>query len=104
MPRVTVGPPQPDQAVTMTAIALAESGGEVGAGAPQTGNVPLVFIRIEHDLPQAPPSEDSRGLWQINLPPPKPDGAHVAISIGDGRQIESIEVLGLSPPVFDFLL
>jgi len=37
----------PDQAVTMTAIALAESGGESGA--------------------RNPNGEDSRGLWQINL-------------------------------------
>jgi cell wall-associated NlpC family hydrolase len=37
----------PDQAVTMTAIALAESGGETGAHNPH--------------------GEDSRGLWQINL-------------------------------------
>jgi cell wall-associated NlpC family hydrolase len=37
----------PDQAVTMTAIALAESGGETGAHNPN--------------------NEDSRGLWQINL-------------------------------------
>ena len=37
----------PDQAVTMTAIALAESGGETGAHNPR--------------------GEDSRGLWQINV-------------------------------------
>src|SRR3954452_18677541 len=36
----------PDQAVTMTAVALAESGGESGAHNPH--------------------GEDSRGLWQIN--------------------------------------
>jgi Lysozyme like domain/NlpC/P60 family len=39
----------PDQAVTMTAIALAESGGNPGA--------------------HATSGEDSRGLWQINLSP-----------------------------------
>jgi cell wall-associated NlpC family hydrolase len=39
----------PDQAVTMTAIALAESGGNTGAHNPN--------------------GEDSRGLWQINLSP-----------------------------------
>ena len=88
---------EPDQATTMTAIALAESGG-------QTDNVPYVFIRLESDPPQAPPSgEDSRGLWQINIheAPPKADGAHVAISLGDNS---TIEVLGSAPPVFDFLL
>lgn len=37
----------PDQAVTMTAIALAESGGDTGAHNPR--------------------GEDSRGLWQINV-------------------------------------
>ncbi|SFK68876.1 NlpC/P60 family protein [Geodermatophilus ruber] len=37
----------PDQAVTMTAVALAESGGEAGAHNPR--------------------GEDSRGLWQINV-------------------------------------
>jgi cell wall-associated NlpC family hydrolase len=37
----------PDQAVTMTAVALAESGGEAGAHNPH--------------------GEDSRGLWQINV-------------------------------------
>lgn len=37
----------PDQAVTMTAIALAESGGDSGAHNPR--------------------GEDSRGLWQVNL-------------------------------------
>src|SRR5829696_9416063 len=37
----------PDQAVTMTAIALAESAGESGAHNPH--------------------GEDSRGLWQINV-------------------------------------
>lgn len=39
----------PDQAVTMTAIALAESGGNPGAHNPN--------------------GEDSRGLWQINISP-----------------------------------
>lgn len=39
----------PDQAVTMTAIALAESGGNPGAHNPN--------------------GEDSRGLWQINMSP-----------------------------------
>jgi hypothetical protein len=97
MPHVTAGPPQQDQAVTWTAIAMAESGGNTEGNT----NIPLVFIRIEHDQPQAPPSEDSRGLWQIDLPPPTPDGHHVAISIGDDR---TIEVLGSAPPVFDFLL
>lgn len=38
-----------DQAVTLTAIALAESGGNSGAHAPH--------------------GEDSRGLWQINVDP-----------------------------------
>ena len=37
----------PDQAVTMTAIAMAESGGRSGA--------------------RNPVGEDSRGLWQINV-------------------------------------
>ena len=39
----------PDQAVTMTAIAMAESGGNPGAHNPN--------------------GEDSRGLWQINMSP-----------------------------------
>ena len=49
----------PDQAVTMTAIALAESGGNPGAHNPN--------------------GEDSRGLWQINM---SPSQRHAAVGAG----------------------
>ena len=70
-------PFQPDQARTMTAIALAESGGNSGAGAPQTGNVPLVFARVPLDASHAPPN--------------------VVIISGDGGSPEMIEITGLAP-------
>jgi hypothetical protein len=89
--------PQPDQARTWTAIALAESGG-------RSTNVPFVFVTVEDRSPVTPVGEDSRGLWQINLPPEKPAGAHVAISLGDGGTVEAIEIEVLAPPVFDLLL
>jgi hypothetical protein len=94
--RVSAPTAQSDQVVTWTAIALAESKGH-------TTNVPLVFIRSELGPPEAPPSEDSLGLWQINVPPQTSSGAHVAISLGDGGTIEAIEVLVPQPTVFDFL-
>ena len=77
-------PFQPDQARTMTAIALAESGGNSGAGAPQTGNVPLVFPRVPLDVSHAPPN--------------------VVIVRGDGGSPEIIEVLGIADPESDPLL
>ena len=75
---------QPDEAVTWTAIALAESGG-------RTTNVPFVFVTVESDS--------------------SPASAHVAISLGDGKTIEaagqhagfvSTEIEVLVSPVFDF--
>jgi hypothetical protein len=74
---------QPDEAVTWTAIALAESGG-------RTTNVPFVFVTVEGDS--------------------SPASAHVAISLGDGFTIEaraehygfvSTEIEVLVPQVFD---
>ena len=88
-------PPQPDQAVTTTAIAMAESGG-------RDSNVPLVFTRVATHSPQAPSGEDSRGLWQINQAPA--DGSNVLITHGDSSPVDTIEVLGAAPPVFDYLL
>jgi hypothetical protein len=60
-----------------------------------------VFATV--DPPEAPPQEDSRGLWQINIDPAQPEGAHVAISLGDDGDIEAISIVVSSPPVFDFL-
>jgi hypothetical protein len=88
-------PFQPDQAHTMTAIALAESAG-------RDTNVPYVLTRVATQSPQAPTGEDSRGLWHINQAPA--DGSNVAITYGSGSPVDMIEVLGSTPPVFDFLL
>ncbi len=55
-------PASADEAVTFTAIALAESGGNTRA------TLPARKV-IQHAGPQRanPSGEDSRGLWQINV-------------------------------------
>ena len=56
-------PPQPDQAVTMTAIAMAESGG-------RDSNVPLVFTRVATHSPQAPSARTAGVYGRSTMHPP----------------------------------
>lgn len=85
--------PSPDRSVTFTAIALAESRGD-------HTHVPFVFAHVSPQEPSHNPvGEDSHGLWQINARPA--EGTDVVLTHEtEGR--DTIEIIGHTPPVFDF--
>jgi hypothetical protein len=70
MPLILAGAPaRADEAVTFTAIALAESGGNTRS--------------------TLPPGKVIRGTTQAGSQSGRPSSAHVAISLGDGTTIEA---------------